>query len=81
MKKRKNLQPDAEPTARGASARSGEPAAPESGIVPSSFEDWLSEDVPLISLESGQEASLPPVLPSEPENSGLEGDQHTPSSN
>jgi hypothetical protein len=77
MRKHDNLKPNSS----GASARSDTSANSNSGSLPSSFEDWLHEDTPLISLEAWPEDPLPPFLGSDPATSGPDSDQANPSVN
>jgi len=69
------------PNSSGASARSDAPANSNSGSLPSSFEDWLHEDTPLISLEAWPEVPLPPLLAADPATSGPESTQAKPGAN
>jgi hypothetical protein len=77
MKKHDNLKPNSS----GASARSDAPANANSGSLPSSFEEWLHEETPLISLQAWPEVPLPPFLDSNPATLGPESDQANPSAN
>jgi hypothetical protein len=77
MRKHDHLKPNSS----GAIARSDSPVNSNSGSLPSSFEDWLHEDTPLISLEAWPEVPLPPFLASDSATSGPESDQANPSTN
>jgi hypothetical protein len=74
-------QQDLKSTSSGAGARTDVSAGSNAGHIPSSFEDWLSEDAPLISADAWQPIPMPQALAPEPEGSSPENDHTNPSAN